>query len=156
MNVNLLLLFLHITVIFSAITVGFGSTTLLRVAYMTGQVAPLRGVGIAVAKLAPIVPILYITGGLLGLLTAIVFGQNLLAPWLVIAYVFFAIAIYIGAVEGRKWGMALGAQLAKTPDGPLTTELSTMFTDRRVVVITVIDYLLPVILIFDMVVKPFS
>jgi hypothetical protein len=52
--------------------------------------------------------------------------------------------------------MELGAQLARAPNGPLTAELSAMFTDRRVVVLTVIDYLLPVILVFDMVVKPFS
>jgi hypothetical protein len=156
MNLTLLLLFLHITVMFAAITVAFGTGLLGRIAFMTGQVAVVRGVGIASARLGPLIPILFITGGLLGLLTAFSFGFDLLKPWLVIAYVLFAIAMYIGIAENRTWGVKLGQLLATTPDGPLTPELSAMFTDRRVVLVTAIDYIVVAALIFDMVVKPFS
>jgi hypothetical protein len=156
MNLSLLILFVHITVMFAAITVGYGSGLMARVAYMTGQVAAVRGVGMAAARLARVIPVLFITGGLFGLFTAIAFGQNLLAPWLVIAYVLYAIALYIGAVETAGWGKRLGAVLATTPDGPLTPEISEMFTDRRVVIVTAIDYLIVAVIIFDMVVKPFS
>ena len=109
------------------------------------------------ARIGPIIPILFISGGLFGLLTAISFGTiNLLAPWLVIAYVLFAIAMYIGAVENRKWGLQLGQLLRTAADGPLTPEITAMFTDRRVVALTIVDYAIVVVLIFDMVLKPFS
>jgi hypothetical protein len=151
-----LLLFVHITVMFAAVMAAFGSGLVMRVAYMTGQVAAIRGVGMASARLGPLIPILFIIGGLFGLFTAISFGVDLLSPWLIIAYVLWALAMVIGVVENAPWGRRMGALLARTPDGPLTPEIVTMFTDTRVVALTVIDYLIVVVLIFDMVVKPFS
>ena len=156
MNLTPLLIFLHITVMFAAITVSFGSGLVMRMAYMTGQMAAVRGVGMALARLAPTIPILFIVGGSLGLLAGISFGQNLLAPWLLIAYVLFAGAMLIGMTENRGFAMALGALVARTPDGPLTTEVRAMFSSSRVVALTIVDYLIVVALIFDMVVKPFS
>ncbi|HJW21519.1 MAG TPA: hypothetical protein VJ506_03730 [Candidatus Limnocylindrales bacterium] len=153
---TLLLTFLHITAMFTAVMVAFGSGLVMRVAYMTGQVAAIRGVGMASARLGRFIPILFIIGGLLGLLTAIYTGVDLLSPWLVIAYVLFTIAMLIGIVENAPWGRRMGALLAQTPDGPLTPEITAMFTDTRVVVLTVVDYLVVVLIIFDMVVKPFS
>lgn len=151
-----LLLFLHITVMFVAIMVAYGSGLVLRVAYMTGQVAAIRGAGAAAARLGPFIPILFISGGLLGLLTAISFGQDLTAPWLVIAYTLFIVAMGIGIVENRPWGEHLGALLAQTPDGPVTPEVRAMFTSTRVVGVTIIEYAIVIGIIFDMVVKPFS
>ena len=151
-----LLLFLHISVMFAAVTVAYGTGLLARLAYMTGQVAAVRGVGMAAARYGPAIPILFVTGGLLGLATALSFGFNLLAPWLVLAYVGWAIAMVLGFTENRTWGLRLGQLLATTPDGPLTPEVAAMFTDRRVVVVTIIDYVVVLAIIFDMVVKPFS
>ena len=152
-----LLLFIHITVMFTAITVGFGGGFVMRVAYMTGQVAAVRGVGMALARTASWIPILFITGGVFGLLTAITWGiYPLTAPWLIIAYVLFALAMAIGILENAPWGKRMGALLAHTPDGPLTPEIKAMFTDTRVVVLTIVDYLIVALIIFDMVVKPFS
>lgn len=156
MNITPLLIFLHITVMFAAITVGFGGGLVMRMAYMTGQVAAVRGVGMALARLARWIPILFVSGGLLGLLAGISFGQNLLAPWLIIAYLLFAAAMAIGIVENAPWGRKIGALLATTPDGPLTPEVRAMFTDQRVVTLTIVDYVIVVALLFDMVVKPFS
>ena len=156
MNLTPVLIFLHITVMFAAITVGYGGGLVMRVAYMTGQVVALRGVGMSVARLAPLIGPLFLTGGALGLLAAISFGQNLLAPWLVIAYVLFAAAMGIGITENRSFAMKLGKLLATTPDGPVTPEIRAMFSDARTVWLTVIDYVIVVVILFDMVVKPFS
>lgn len=156
MNLTLVLIFLHITVMFTAITVAYGGGLVMRMAYMTGQVAAVRGVGMALARTAPAIPVLFITGGTLGLLSAIAFGQNLLAPWLIIAYVLFVIAMGIGIVENRPWAMRLGALLATTPDGPITPEVRAMFTSTRVVGLTIIEYVIVATILFDMVVKPFS
>jgi hypothetical protein len=154
---TLLLLFLHITVMFVAVMVAFGSGLVMRVAYMTGQVAAIRGVGMAAARLGVWIPILFVVGGLLGLFTAISWDVfPLTAPWLVIAYVLWAAAMLIGIVENRPWGQRMGKLLAQTPDGPITPEIAAMFTDSRVVALTLVDYLIVILLIFDMVVKPLS
>ncbi len=154
---TLLLLFVHITVMFVAVMVGFGGPLVMRMAYMTGQVAAVRGAGMAFARLAPFIPILFVVGGVFGLLTAISWGLfPLTSPWLIIAYVLFAAAMVIGVVENAPWGKHLGALLAQTPDGPITPEIAAMFTDTRVVVMTVVDYAIVALIIFDMVVKPFS
>jgi hypothetical protein len=103
-----------------------------------------------------IVPVFFVSAGLLGLLTAIVFPYPLTAPWLLISYVLFGIAMFLGAVPGRRWGMELGALLASTPDGPTTPEIRAMFDGQRVVATTIVEITVLVLLVFDMVVKPFS
>lgn len=156
MNLSLLWLFLHVTTMFAAIAVGYGISTMLRVAYGTGQVAALRGVGLTAAKLGRLIPVLFISGGLFGLITGISFGYNLLAPWLIIAYVLFAIAMVIGVAENAPFGRKLGAILMTTADGPIPPAIRELFDDRRTVILSVIDYLVVIVLIYDMVVKPFS
>ena len=123
---------------------------------MTGQVAALRGVGMAVVRLGPEIPILFMAGGVLGLLTAVDFGFDVLSPWLLIAYVLFTGAMLIGVFEDRPRGIRMGSLLAQTPDGPLTPELRAMFTGPRVVAFAIANYVVIGAIIFDMVVKPFS
>jgi hypothetical protein len=158
MSLFMLVLFLHITTMFAAVGVGYGITTFVRLAYMTGQVTALKGVGMAAARLTPLIPVLFISGGLFGLLAAIVgpYSKNLLAPWLVIAYVLFVIAMLIGARVNAPEGKRLGMALRSVPDGPIPPEIDAFFTDQRMNAITVLDYVVLVLLIFDMVVKPFS
>ena len=154
----LLLLFLHITTMFAAVAVGYGITTFVWIAYKTGQVTALKGVGMASARLSRFIPVLFISGGLFGLLAAITgpYSANLLAPWLVIAYLLFIVAMLIGARINEPWGKRLGMALRTVPDGPIPPEIDAFFTDRRMNWITVVDYLVVVVLIYDMVVKPFS
>ncbi|HEX8025904.1 MAG TPA: hypothetical protein VF484_06855 [Candidatus Limnocylindrales bacterium] len=156
MNLIPLWLFLHISVIFTAITVGYGITLVLRLAYMSGQVGILRGAGFAAGKVGPFVPPLFIAGGIFGLLTALATGTDLLAPWLVIAYVLFLLAMAIGIFETAPTGRKLGAILRTAPDGPLPAEVRELFDSQRAKALLVIDVLIPFVFIFDMVVKPFS
>jgi hypothetical protein len=156
MSLSVLLLFIHITLMFAAVGVSYGGSLLLRIAYMSGQVGPLKGVGYALARSTKWIPVLYIAGGIVGLLTAISFSYSLLAPWLVIAYVLFAIAMVIGAGPNRTWGERFGKLIATTPDGPTPAAVRELFDARAVVALSVIDLVVIVLLIFDMVVKPFS
>jgi len=55
----------------------------MLIAERSGQMALVRGVAIASKPIGVAIPIFFISGGLLGLLTAINVGYNLLAPWLV-------------------------------------------------------------------------
>lgn len=157
MNLFQLVLFLHITLMFTAIAVAYGGGLVMRMAYRTGQVAALRGVGMSLARTAPFIPPLFISAGIFGILAAITgpYGSNLLAPWLVIAYVLFVIAMTLGIAITGPEGRKLGGMLMKTPDGPIPAEIREMF-DGRALWITIFDYVIVAVLIFDMVVKPFS
>jgi hypothetical protein len=155
-SLGTLTLWLHITVMFAAITISYGPAFLAALAYRSGRVATVRGVAVAAQPLGPLIPILYVTGGLLGLVTAINFGYNLLAPWLVIAYVLFAMAMITGVTFNRTFGPRLIQATADTPDGPLTPPVLAIFADPRYRFVTTLDNLVLVALLFDMVVKPFS
>ena len=156
MSLGTLTLWLHITVMFAAITVSYGPGLLADLAYRSGRVEAVRGVALAGHRLGPIIPVLYVTGGIFGLLTAINFGFNLLAPWLVIAYVLFAIAMVTGIAFNSKFGPRVLAATADVPNGPLPPAVSALFTDPRYRYVLVLDYVVLVALLFDMVVKPFS
>jgi hypothetical protein len=156
MSLTYLLLFVHIALMIAATTVGYGGTLLLRVAYLSGQIGPLRGVGYAVAKTARFVPILYISGGVFGLLTAIAFGFPLIAPWLVIAYVLFALAMLLGIGPSRIWGERAGKAISTAPDGSISPEVRELFDAQSTIALLVVDVALVVLLVFDMVIKPFS
>jgi hypothetical protein len=151
-----ILLFLHITFFITAITISYGSLLLLRLTYWTGQVGNIRGVVLVTSRLGPLTFSMYMLGGIFGLLTAITFGFDLLAPWLVIAYVAFAIAVFAGVTENRTWPIRLAHALERTPDGPLTPEIHDLFMNRRTLSVLVIDIVWFPVIIFDMVIKPFS
>jgi hypothetical protein len=156
MSLGGLLLFLHITVIFAAITVSFGPAIVLLLAVRTGQVATVRGVALAMRPLGRFIPILFVTGGLFGLLTGINLAYNLLAPWLVIAYVLFAIAMIQGATLSSRFAARLEAAIATARDGPLTPAIAGIFAEPRFKALVGVDYVVTLALVLDMVVKPFS
>ena len=151
-----LLLFLHITFFIAAITISYGPLVLLRLAYQTGEVGNIRGLAIVHSRLGPLTFVMYMLGGIFGGLTALAFGFDLLAPWLVIAYVLFAIAIITGVTENRTWPLRLADAVKRTPDGPLTPEIRDLFMNRTTVSVLVIDIAWVPVMIFDMVIKPFS
>ncbi len=156
MDLVRLLLFLHIAGMFFAIAISIGSGIVLQLAYRTRQVAPIRGVLDAEMLLGPSIPIAFLVAGILGLLTAINFGYDLLSPWLVIAYVGFAAEVVLGTRESLPWQMKLRQLVTTTPDGPLTPEIVGHFTASRTIVFSIVEYAIILVLIFDMVVKPFS
>ena len=156
MSMPLLLLFLHITFFVVAITISYGPLLLLRLAYRTGEIGNIRGLALVHSGLGPLTFVMYMLGGIFGLLTAITFNVDLLAPWLVIAYVGFAIAVLLGVTENRTWPVRLAEAVKRTPDGPLTPEIRDLFMNRTTVSVLVIDIAWVPVMIFDMVIKPFS
>jgi hypothetical protein len=155
-SLQLILLFFHITFLFVAVTISYGPSLLLRLAYRTGDVRNLRGLTLVYSRIGPMTFVMYVLGGIFGLLTAISFGTDLLAPWLVIAYIGFAIAVMTGVTENRTWPMRLADAVSRTPDGPVTPEIRELFTNRITMAVLVIDIVWVPALVFDMVVKPFS
>jgi hypothetical protein len=155
MTLGLVLLFGHITLMISAVVVAFGPPLMFRLARGAGDTARLRAIATPTV-LGMAIPILFITGGVLGLATAINFGTNLLAPWLVIAYVLFGIAMINGIAVHAPYGRRVYEALRAAPDGPLTPAAAAVIDDPRERIVGLVDYVIIVALLFDMVVKPFS
>ena len=155
MSLGLLLVFGHITVMTAAVVISYGPSLMFQLAARTGQVAPVRALSVPTA-LGLWIPILYVLGGILGLATAVNYGHNLLAPWLVIAYVLWTIAMINGAAIHAPYFRRIAAVAVKTTDGPLTGDLMSLMADRRERIAAAVDYVIIVAILFDMVVKPFS
>ena len=156
MSLGLLLLWLHITTMIAAVTISYGPALLMRLAVRTNQVAVVRGALASTRPVGPFIPILYVAGGIFGLLTAINFGFNLLAPWLVIAYVLWVVAMLTGVLIHEPFSRRVGPVAAAAPDGPISGELATLIADPRENAAYWLDYVVVVAILFDMVVKPFS
>lgn len=142
------LLFLHIGFMFAAVALTVGPATVLVVAHRTGR---LREVGPPVARLrvARISVPLFALGGLLGLATGLAFGYPLTAPWLVLAYAGFAVAILLG--------MALSAPVARrlaAADQASGEELAAI--GRAVEIDLLVNAAIILLLVADMVLKPLT
>jgi hypothetical protein len=137
------LLFAHIALMFAAVALTGGTLALLAIANRAGR---LDQVGPAIASLpiARISPPLFVLGGSAGLATAWSFGYQLLSPWLVLAYVGFAIGALFGAVgtAGRFERLARGE------------DVSTL--GRALELDLLANVVLYGLLIGDMVFKPFA
>jgi hypothetical protein len=155
MSLGLLLLFLHITTMIAAATVSYGPALMFHLARRTNQVATIRAFA-APTVLGPAIPILYVIGGLFGLFTAINFGFNLLAPWLVIAYAQWVVAMLTGVAIHRPFSLRAFAALSAAPDGPVGPDVAAVLDEPRERAAYWLDYLIILGLLFDMVVKPFS
>ena len=118
MSLTPILLFFHISLIFSAVTISFGPALIMRLAERSGQMALVRGVALASKPIGPAIPILFISSGIFGLLTAINVGYNLLAPWLVIAYVLFLVAMITGIGINRTFLLRLAPLVKDARAGP--------------------------------------
>lgn len=153
---TLLLLWLHILSMFSAVTLTMGSSALLLLAERSGQTAVVRGVGFAGRMNGAIGSLLFFLGGFFGLLTAINFGFNLLAPWLLIAYALFIVAMVLGFGIHRPFGIRLGNVLATAQDGPISGAVAEVLANPLERVAVIVDVVVIAAIIFDMVVKPFS
>jgi len=156
MSLTPILLFFHISLMFAAITISFGPALVMRIAERSGQMALVRGVALASKPIGPAIPIAFISGGIFGLLTAINVGYNLLAPWLVIAYVLFLVAMITGAGINRTFLLRLAPLVQDAPDGALTEPVRALFAEPRYQFVNILDYVVILALIYDMVAKPFS
>ncbi len=92
-------------------------------------------------------------GAVFGLLTAISFGYDLLAPWLLIAYVLGAVTAIHGALlTGRETSRLLPQLLAA--DGSSDDSLERRY-DRALASDAIVTGVLIGLLVADMVFKPF-
>ena len=150
------LVWLHISMMFIGVTLSYGPSLLFLLALRSRQTENVRAVTVAVRPVVRFIPVFYGLGALFGVAAAITIGYNLLAPWLVIAYVLFILLIGIGAgIVGPRLER-VGGLVAAAPDGPLAPETYAAATAGGFLWIEVADFGGLFIIIFDMVLKPFS
>lgn len=152
----LLLVFLHITATFIAVALSYGPTVMFWLARRSGRVEPLRAVTVMARPAALIAGMFFGIAGLLGLAAATQAGYNLLAPWLLISYLLFALLTFVGfAISGPRTSR-LRRALADAPPGPVPAELRPLVDDRVLSGVHVLDFVLLGALVYDMVFKPFG
>ena len=151
----MLLEFLHIAMMFSAVAVAIGGELILTRAAATRTSRPSAG------RLAPPAPgrasslFLFLLGALVGVIAVLICACNLLALWLIIAYVLFVIAMGIGAQIGA-WAQRVGMAAAASPEDAPSAQLSAAIDDPRAVIFRYANWVIVIALIFVMVYKPGS
>ncbi len=144
------LLYLHILTMFTAVSLAAGSSIFVLIAARRRDRA-----AVAALTRLPIdrmVPPLYIVGGLFGLATALVFGYDLLAPWLIIAYLIFAGLAALGIVySGPLMGRVHAVASDEAADAQAFGDVIRRFQLDAVLSLGGIA-----IIVADMVFKPFS
>ena len=148
--------FLHITFMFIAVAVALGPELLLRGISRSGDVRTIR-TGYSLAdRLGRSIPVLFTVGLVFGLLTAWTQGLDFFAPWLLIAYALFILAMILGARVTAPHVAHVAELAAQSPDDSPSPELAAAIADRRGDMLFALDLVIIIAFIFDMVVKPFS
>jgi hypothetical protein len=143
-------LFLHVLTMFAIVAIHSGPQFLALAAARTGQTSALGSVASLYARTGRAVPPLGILGALFGIATALTGGFNLLAPWLLIAYALFVLLVVYGGVVSAPYVVALGE--AARENRPNLEQL----LGPRLTAIVLVDALILVLIIADMVLKPFG
>lgn len=148
--------FLHILAMFSAVGVSTGTEFVLHRVANSGDVRAIK-IAFGAGKLTGMLtPILFVIGMLFGLLAAWTGSWNFLAPWLIIAYVLFATALVLGVKIVGPWNQKVGKAAAMNQGETPSAELQALLHDKRALQAMYATYALIVLLVFDMIIKPFS
>ena len=142
----------HIAAMFIAASVTVGGDLLfLRIA-SDGNAATTARLGHAIRRRGPLTKYIYEIGILFGLITALLGGFNLLAPWLIGAYLVIAALVYVsGWIAAPAYTKIL--EVAGTGDDEAVKQTLASTRYPRAAQVTTLLFLLAV---FLMVVKPFA
>ena len=143
-------LLLHIVTMFAVVALHSGPQILTLAAARTGQSTTVAGIASMYARTGRAVPPLGILGLLFGIATGLTGSFNLLAPWLLIAYGLFGLLVVYGGVVSVPYIVRLGEAVRE--GRPNREEL----LGRRLTVIVAVDALIYVLIVADMVLKPFG
>jgi hypothetical protein len=148
--------YLHIAAMFFA--VGLAVTTEIGLRIVAGSADP-RTIATATERLKPLGNVstgLFLAGVAFGIVAALTGQINLLAPWLIAAYVAFVAAVAIGVLVTDPWVARLGTAAASSPEGAPSEALRTVIADPVARAGTWALMMLIAAIVFLMVVKPFA
>ena len=148
--------YLHILTMFAAVGVALGSEIILHRAAGTGDVRSIRTAFGLAKPLEPIVPVLFTLGGSLGFIALLVRKHGVFDSWLVQSYVIFAIAFVLGGAIQGPWTGKIRQAAESSPDDIPSDELQRLLKDRKARYAFWIFYLALVVVVYVMVIKPYS
>jgi len=148
--------FLHVLTMFAAVAASIGPAYLLHRIARTGDVPTIRRVFALAAPLGKAIPILFTSGAALGIVAIFTNKLNPFEPFLLIAYVMFAMAAITGSTVNGPWQRRVTQLAAESPDEAPSPELAAALHDPRMRAVDWFDRLIILAFVFDMVVKPFS
>lgn len=148
--------FLHIASMFGAVSLFVGQGMLSAGIARTGDVRAIRRTLAVEARFGPVGGALFLLGIVFGFVTALTSGWDLTAPWLLIAYVLAAVVLATGIAFHGPRGRKLQALAEASPENEPSEALRALIDAPSARVVSVLDGLLWLALIYVMVAKPFS
>ncbi len=156
MSFATIFIFLHIFTMFLAVALSIGSSLVLQRVAATGNVAAIRTTFGAAAPIGRATPMVFGIGLLLGIIAAIAWPFNLLAPWLIISYVLAAASSYVSAAIVGKWATKVGRAAAMNQGDAPSSELQQLIGDKQAAQAIYANAAIITVIMFVMVFKPFS
>lgn len=147
--------FLHVLTMFTGVALGYGAMAWLWLSARSRDLVAMRGMLSGVQRYEKLIPMTFTLGIALGAIAIFVHGYNPLAPWLVIAYLLAAGLILSGSLVLSPWLKRVGEAVAGMA-GDRAEVLPAPFSDRRSVMLILLDLAFLIAIIADMVLKPFS
>jgi predicted nucleic acid-binding Zn ribbon protein len=149
--------FLHIAAMFFGVALAISGELVVRRVAGQRDVAAIRTTVRTVRPLSGTGATVFFVAGLaFGVLAALAGQIDLLAPWLISAYVAFGLAMLIGLTVTDPWVSRLEGAAAASPTDAPSDELVEVIEDARARAATAALMFLILALIFIMVVKPFG
>ena len=152
----MIFVYLHILFMVTAVTITFGPAFLTHRAATTGNVPTIRATFGMAGALGPFIPVTFGLGFLFALIAIFTGGYNPFRPWLLIAYVLFAIGMIDGFRVHTPYALAVGKAAAESPDEAPSAELVAALDNRAEQVTYWVDIAIIAVILFDMVIKPFG
>lgn len=149
------LVFLHIAVIFAAVTISQGTAFMLYRAMQRNDVAGIRAIGGEFAAIGPKIGMFFGVGVLIGLAAVFVGGWDPLSPWLLISYGLTLVAVLVPRLLTAPRMVRVGVAAAQSPLEAPSPELRRAIAEATHPVYW-LDAAILVLFVLDMVVKPFS
>ena len=149
--------YLHVVAMFFFVAMAVsGEVVTRRVAGSQDVTAIRTTVGRVKVLTGPVAGGFLLAGVVFGVAAALTGQINLLAPWLILAYVAFATAMAIGFLVTDPWVGRLEKAAAASPTQPPSAELLNVIDDPAARIGTWALMALIATLVFLMVVKPFA
>jgi hypothetical protein len=153
--VTALLVFLHIAVMFVAVTISQGTAFMLYRAMRRDDVAAIRAIGGEFTTVVPKIGMFFGVGVAIGLVAVFVGGWDPLAPWLLISYGLTVVAVLVPRLLIEPRMLRVGMAAAQSPLEVPSAELRSAIAHATHPVYW-LDAAILVLFVLDMVAKPFS
>lgn len=148
--------YLHILAMFFAVALALSGELVVRRVAASADVRAIRTTVARARPLGNISTVLFLSGFAFGIVAAITGQINVLAPWLILAYVAFVAATLVGIFVSDPWTARLAAAAEASADDTPSDALRSIIADPVASAASWALMALVAALVFLMVVKPFA